>query len=95
MRIASKEDLYKTEIERAIQTSGRGSLNHGEALLNLAELYDRNDQERDSEPIWSEIEMILATQVKAGVLDRLTRGEHRKRENEGKINVSGRKFSNR
>ena len=73
MRIVSKEDLYKSEIQRAIHTYGRGSLNYGEALLNLAELYDENNQERDSEPIWREIEKILATQVKAGLLDRQPR----------------------
>jgi hypothetical protein len=66
--ICSKEDLYKRQISKAIEKNGPNSLDTGLALLELAELYDNHSQERDSEPIWHEIEQILANYVKTGIL---------------------------
>ena len=68
--INSKEDLYKRQLNRAIEKNGRNSLDTGIALLDLAELYDRHEQERDSEPIWREIESILANYVKSGIMEK-------------------------
>jgi hypothetical protein len=68
--INSKEDLYKRQVAKAIEKNGRTSLDTGVALLDLAELYDRHEQERDSEPIWREIESILANYVKSGIIEK-------------------------
>lgn len=67
MKISSKENLYKAELEDAIKSSGRDSLQTGLALLNLAELYDKQNNSRDSEPVWREIERILANHVKSRI----------------------------
>lgn len=66
--INSKEDLYKRQVNKAIEKNGPNSLDTGIALLELAELYDKHNQERDSEPIWREIEQILANYVKSGIV---------------------------
>jgi len=66
--INSKEDLYKRQVNKAIAKNGPNSLDTGVALLDLAELYDKHNQERDSEPIWREIESILANYVKSGIV---------------------------
>lgn len=66
--INSKEDLYKRQIAKAVEKNGPNSLATGIALLELAELYDKNCQERDSEPIWREIEQILANYVKTAIV---------------------------
>ncbi len=66
--INSKEDLYKKQVNKAIEKNGPNSLDTGIALLELAELYDKHNQERDSEPIWREIEQILANYVKSGIV---------------------------
>lgn len=68
--VISTEDLYKKQVSRAIEKNGRDSLDTGIALLDLAELYDSHDQERDSEPIWREIEGILANYVKSGMTEK-------------------------
>lgn len=67
-QINSKEDLYKKQVNKAIEKNGPNSLDTGIALLELAELYDKHNQERDSEPIWREIEQILANYVKSGIV---------------------------
>ncbi|MBX3075932.1 hypothetical protein KF707_06870 [Candidatus Obscuribacterales bacterium] len=67
-QINSKEDLYKRQVNKAIEKNGPNSLDTGIALLELAELYDKHNQERDSEPIWREIEQILANYVKSGIV---------------------------
>ncbi len=66
------EDLYKLQIQRAVQKSGCDSLETGLALLELAELYDTNDKEHDSEPLWREIERILSNHVKTDRLKKAT-----------------------
>jgi len=69
-KITSQEDLYKAQLAESIKKNGRDSLETGLALLELAKLYDRNSDVRDSEPLWREIEVILAKYVKKHVLSK-------------------------
>jgi hypothetical protein len=69
-KISSKEDLYKAKVSQAIKNTGRDSLDTGLALLELAELYDKNDNARDSDPLWRDIEKILANYVKKSVFNK-------------------------
>lgn len=64
MRISSREEFYKSRLAQSIDKNGRDSLDTGLALLDLAELYDRHSEERDSEPLWRDIERILANHVR-------------------------------
>ncbi|MBX3137711.1 hypothetical protein KF707_15920 [Candidatus Obscuribacterales bacterium] len=59
-------------MNRAIEKNGPNSLDTGVALLDVAELYHRHNQEHDSEPIWREIETTLANYVKSGNLWKTT-----------------------
>lgn len=70
--ISSKEDLYKIELAESIKANGRDSLLTGLALLNLAELYDKHNNARDSEPVWREIERILANHARTQILKKIS-----------------------